>query len=69
MRKQAKPIRYGKPCMTNLPPELGRMIIDAIKNHPPFDRAKLERECVRAERCRKQIRAEIDHNEASTSLS
>ena len=44
MRKQAKPIRYGKPCMTNLPPELGRMIIDAIRNPPPFDRTKLERD-------------------------
>ncbi len=65
MRKQAKPIRYGKPCMTNLPPELGRMIIDAIRNPPPFDRTKLERECARAERCLKQIIAEIDSNEAA----
>ena len=69
MRKQANPIRNGKPCMTNLPPELGRMIIGAIKNHPPFDRAKLERECARADRRLKQIIAEIDRNEASTSLS
>ena len=65
MRKQARPIRYGKPCMTNLPPELGRMIIDAIRNPPPFDRTKLERECARAERRLKQIIAEIDRNEAA----
>ena len=67
MRKQAKPIRYGKPCMTNLPPELGRMIIDAIRNPPPFDRTKLERESARAERRLSRIAAEIKRNAASTN--
>ena len=67
MRKQAKPIRYGKPCMTNLPPELGRMIIDAIRNPPPFDRTKLERECARAERRLSKIAAQIKHNATTTN--
>ena len=65
MKKHSKPIRYGKPCMTNLPPELGRMIIDAIRNPPPFDRTKLKREYARAERRLNQIIAEIDRNEAT----
>ncbi len=67
MKKQAKPIRYGKPCMTDLPPDLGRMIIDAIRNPPPFDRTKLEQECARAERRLSRIAAEIKRNAASTN--
>ncbi|MBQ9367988.1 MAG: hypothetical protein IJT83_09425 [Victivallales bacterium] len=65
MRRQRKPIRYGKPCMTDLPPELGRMIFEAIMNHPLADHTKLEREAARAERRLEKIIAEIDHNEAA----
>ena len=38
---EKKTIRYGRPCMTNLPPKLGRMIFDEILNAPPFDDSKL----------------------------
>ncbi len=60
-------IRYGKPCMTNLPPKLGRMIIDAILNTPPFDSTKMEREAARAERRLSQIAAEIKRNAAAAN--
>ncbi len=40
-----KTIRYGKPCMTNLPPKLGRMIFNEIMNPPPFDYTELDRQC------------------------
>lgn len=32
---------YVKPCMTNLPWELGKAIIEQIRNSPPPDREKL----------------------------
>ena len=51
--------------MTDLPPELGRMIFDAIMNPPPADHTILEREAARAERRLKEIEAEIDRNEAA----
>ena len=62
-RRPEKPIRYGKPCMAGLPPELGRRIINSILNTPPFDPAKLERRCARAEHRLEQILAEIERNE------
>ena len=57
--RTAKPIRYGKPCMTSLPPRLGRMIIDAILNPPPFDSTKLNRDCEKVERKLAKIAAEV----------
>ena len=65
MRRQRRPIRYGKPCMTDLPPELGRMIFEAIMNPPPADHTILEQEAARAERRLKEIEAEIDRSEAA----
>ena len=62
MRRQRRPIRYGKPCRTDLPPELGRMIIDAILNPPPADHTKLKRESARAERRLARIAEEIERN-------
>ena len=41
---QIKPIRYGKPCMTNLPPKLGRQIIREILFAKPSDNSSLEEE-------------------------
>ena len=67
MRRQRKPIRYGKPCMTDLPPELGRMIFDAIMNPPPADHTILEREAARAERRLAEIAEEIKRNAASAN--
>jgi hypothetical protein len=41
---QSKPIRYGKPCMTNLPPRLGRQIFREILSAKPVDNSQLEEE-------------------------
>lgn len=42
MKPTTKPIRYGKPCMTNLPPKLGRQIFREILSSEPFDDSKLQ---------------------------
>ena len=42
MKTPAKPIRYGKPCMAGLPPELGRQIFREILSSHPFDDRKLQ---------------------------
>ncbi len=39
----ADTVRYGKPCMTNLPPELGRAIIKEMLNTPKPDRDVIEK--------------------------
>lgn len=36
--------RYAKPCMTNLPPELGKSIFTQILNTPAPDRKKMKAE-------------------------
>ena len=50
MGRASKTIRYGKPCMTNLPPELGRRIFDYILHAPSFDYTQLKRDCARINR-------------------
>ncbi len=42
-----RPIRYGKPCMTNLPPDLGVEIFKQIMNSPRPDREKMRAESAR----------------------
>ena len=42
MKPCSQPVRYGKPCMTNLPPKLGRQIIQEILSSKPFDDTKLK---------------------------
>ena len=42
MKTSGKPIRYGKPCMAGLPPELGRHIFREILSSHPFDDRKLQ---------------------------
>ncbi|MBQ7650687.1 MAG: hypothetical protein IJS15_06985 [Victivallales bacterium] len=37
MAAQSNNIRYGKPCMTDLPPRLGRQIFTEIMTAKPFD--------------------------------
>jgi len=59
MKPSSTPIRYGKPCMAGLPPELGRSIIDTIVHTPPSNHAKLKREAARAERRLSKIAAEL----------
>lgn len=63
--KKTDNIKYGKPCMTNLPPELGRMIINAIMNPPPFDRTALNKKAARAKYRLRQIISEINRNETA----
>ena len=65
MKLTSKITRYGKPCMTNLPPELGQSIFHTIMTAPPADRTVLKRETTRAKRRIRQIVAEIDRNEAA----
>ncbi len=40
----ADTVRYGKPCMTNLPPELGRAIFKQILSTPRPDYDAMEAE-------------------------
>ena len=44
MEMKQKTIRYGRPCMTNLPPRLGRQIFKEILSAKPFDDTKLRME-------------------------
>ncbi len=39
--------RYGKPCMTNLPSNLGKAIFQHILNTPPVDDEKMKAESAR----------------------
>ena len=45
--KMERQIRYGKPCMTNLPPDLGVEIFKQIMNSPRPDREKMRAESAR----------------------
>ncbi|MBQ9367486.1 MAG: hypothetical protein IJT83_06875 [Victivallales bacterium] len=65
MSKKDKPIRYGRPCMTDLPPGLGRMIIHTIMTSPPADLTILKRETARAERRLNEIAKEYERDAAS----
>ena len=52
----AQNVRYGKPCMTDLPPELGRRIISEIMSTPRPDPSILEERTRAAkEELRKQL--------------
>ena len=62
-----RPIRYGRPDMTNLPPQIARMIIDAIRNPPPFDYSKLDLECELAEKALGQMGRE--NNDAKSVVA
>ena len=42
-----RPTRYRKPCMTNLPPDLGRAIFEQIRNTPAPDVEKMQAESAR----------------------
>ena len=58
MEEQKTPIRYIKPCLTDLPPELGRQIFEEIRTAKPR-MTKEERE-KRANRILKRIGKNID---------
>jgi hypothetical protein len=38
-------MRYGKPCMTNLPPDLFKDIATEIRNSPKPNYSKMHAEC------------------------
>ena len=43
-------VRYWKPNLAALPPDLGRMVINEIMTPRKFDYSKLDAECERVER-------------------
>jgi len=44
---KSREIRYWKPCMTNLPHDLGKEIFEAIRSAPAPDHAKMREESER----------------------
>lgn len=60
-----KPTRYGKPCLTDLPPELGHMIFDAIIHSEPFDYTQLKKDCKRLNKELARIGIKGNGNEAA----
>lgn len=56
----ADTIRYTKPCMTNLPPELGRAVIKQMLNTPKPDREAIEKRVRRLEKENLEIRKRED---------
>ena len=61
-----RPIRYGKPCMTNLPPDLGMEIFTQIMNSPRPDLEKMNAEC---DRLLKKFTAIREREEAEKNAS
>ena len=43
-------VKFGKPCMSALPPRLGRRIIKEIMTAPPVDYTESIKECERINR-------------------
>ncbi|MBR1598058.1 MAG: hypothetical protein IJ661_03980 [Lachnospiraceae bacterium] len=52
--------RYGKPSMTNLPPDLGKAIFEQILSTPAPDHEKLRKEAHELEKKMLEIRREED---------
>lgn len=59
-----KPIRYGKPVLTNMPYEIGKPIFDKILSTPRPDFEKMKAEAEEVEREWRRIRMEEDAREA-----
>ena len=59
--------KYGRPCMTDLPPELGRAIITQMLNTPPVDDEKMKTEANRL--LANIIRAEEEANKRNVCIS
>ena len=60
-----KPTSYGKPCLTDLPPELDRMVIDAIIHSEPSDHTQLKKDCKRINRQLARLGVKGSGNEAA----
>ena len=62
--------RYGKPCMTNLPPELGRAIFNQILNSPKPDYDAMEKKARALEKEMIRIIEQTDaEREAGSQMS
>ena len=59
-----KPIRYGKPVLTNMPYEIGQPIFDKRLSTPRPDFEKMKAEAEEVEREWRRIRMEEDAREA-----
>ena len=58
--------RYAKPCMINLPPELGKSIFTEILNTPAPDRKKMKAESAKLLKAMVQERDREDERRNST---
>ena len=56
--------RYGQPCMTNIPGELGREIFRQILNSPKPDDEAMRAEAVRLEKEMLKTRGLVPYDEA-----
>ena len=60
-------IRYGKPCMTNLPPDLGMEIFTQIMNSPRPDLEKMRAESARLLKAMLEDREREERENAKSS--
>lgn len=59
-----KPIRYGKPVLTNMPYEIGKPIIDKMLSTPRPDFERMKAEAEEFERELRESRLEEEAREA-----
>ena len=62
-----RPIRYGKPCMTNLPPDLGKEIFRQIRSSPRPDLEKMRAESARLLKAMLEDREREERENAKSS--
>lgn len=46
----ARTAMFSRPNMTAMPPDIGRLVFEAIRNTPPIDYAKMHEEAMEWER-------------------
>ncbi len=62
----ADTVRYGKPCMTNLPPDLWESIINQMLNSPKPDEDALEARVRKLEKKMLEARKRKDAQRSAT---
>ncbi len=65
----ADTVRYVKPCMTNLPPELWRAIIKQMLNSPKPDEDALEARVRKLEKQMLEARKRENAQKSTTGMS
>ncbi len=65
----ADTVRYGKPCMPNLPPELWRAIIKQMLNSPKPDEDALEARVRKLEKQMLEARKRENAQKSTTGMS